>query len=88
MWGSKSIIPATFTYHFTELYVQCKQRLSLHANEPVSPDLHKDSIHSQHDVLPACWIRHPRLQAYSYGLCVALLSLVGFSGSFNISFYK
>lgn len=32
-WGSKSIIPATFTCHFTELHVQCKQRLSLHANE-------------------------------------------------------
>lgn len=50
MWGSKSIIPATFTYHFTELYVECKQRLSLHANEP---PLHKDSIQSKQGVLPA-----------------------------------
>lgn len=46
MRGSKSIIPAAFTYHFTELYVQGKQCLSLHANEPVSRRLHKEAIHS------------------------------------------
>lgn len=74
MWGSKSIIPAAFTYHFTELYVQCKQRLSLHANEPVSPDLHKDSIDSQHAVWPARWVRHPRLQGLFLwaGCCFAV----------------
>lgn len=80
MWGSKSIIPAAFTYHFTELYVQCKQRLSLHANEPLSCSLHKDPFHSQHGGLPACWIWYPRLQVYSQGLCTALLSLTFHNG--------
>lgn len=65
MWGSKSIIAVAFTYHFTEQYVQCKQRLSLHANEPLSSSLHKDSIYSHHGILPACWIWYLRLQAYS-----------------------
>lgn len=36
----------SFTYHFTELYVQSKQRLSLHANELVGRRLHKEPIHS------------------------------------------
>lgn len=75
MWGSKSIIPATFTYHFTELYVQCKQRLSLHANEPVSHSLYKGSIHCQPAVLPAHRIWYPGLHAYSDALCPAILSL-------------
>lgn len=66
MWGSKSIIPAAFTYHFTELYVQCKQRLSLHANEPVSHSLDKDSIHSEHGISAAQRTWYPRLQPYSY----------------------
>ena len=88
MWGSKSIIPAAFTYHFTELYVQCKQRLSLHANEPVSRSLHKDPIHSQHGVLPARWIWYPRLQVYSQAVCAAFLSLTFYNGSLQTSFYK
>lgn len=75
MWGSKSIIPAAFTYHFTEPHVQCKQRLSLHANERVSRRLHKGPIHSQHGVLAALWIRYPRLQVYSQALCATSLSL-------------
>lgn len=85
MWGSKSIIPAAFTYHFTELYVQCKQRLSLHANEPVSHSLHKDPIHCQHGVLPARWIRYPRLQVYSQALGAALLSLTLYNSSLQMS---
>lgn len=80
MWGSKSIIPAAFTYHFTELYVQCKQRLSLHANEPVSRSLDKEPFHSQHGVLPALWIRYLRLQVYSQALCAAVRSLTLYNG--------
>lgn len=88
MWGSKSIIPAAFTYHFTELYVQCKQRLSLHANEPVSRSLHKDSIHPERCALPAHWIWYPRLQAYSQALCSASLSLTLHGGSLQTPFCK
>lgn len=88
MWGSISIIPARFTYHFTELYVHCKQRSSPHANELVSLSLHNDSIHCRRGVLPPRWTRYPRLQAYFEVLCAALLSLNVHNSSFHVPFYK